>query len=73
MQFDLVKVLQDTKDQNLVERIRKDCIHSESGHLVYWPENKYPGYLDEYSLILIAAILHDANKEWDKEINAALN
>ena len=71
MQFDLEKVLESCEDAALLEKIREECLYTESGHLVYWPE-KVNGYLDEYHLILIAAVLHQVNKPWDEEIAASL-
>ena len=71
MQFDLEKVLESCKNPTLLEKIREECLYTESGHLVYWPE-KVNGYLDEYHLILIAAVLHQTNKPWDAEIAASL-
>lgn len=40
----------------------------ESGHLVYWPEEKRQGYLDEYYLLAIAKVLNAVNAPWDEDI-----
>jgi hypothetical protein len=68
----LEEVLAGCKNNRLIKKIEEGLVTSESGHKVYWPE-KINGYLDEYSLILIAAVLHKHNKLWDEEIAATLN
>ena len=50
----------------------EDCITTDSGHLVYWPE-KVKGYLDEHYLLLIAAYLYQKNKPWDEQIERDLS
>lgn len=63
----LTQVLQDTKtSSDLIDRIKQDIYADVDGFYKYFPKNG--GYLDEYHLVLIAAILHDMNKDWDDEI-----
>lgn len=63
-------VLETTKaSTDLLQKIENDIVVKEDGYYVYWPsENR--GYLDEYYLILIAALLNKKNREWDDELDA---
>ena len=54
--------------QELLDRINGDILCGDDGFYVYWPEEGR-GYLDEYHLVLIAAILNKKNREWEDTID----
>lgn len=61
-------VLETTKaSPDLLKQIEDDILVNEDGYYVYWPLETR-GYLDEYHLVLIAAILNKKNREWDDEL-----
>lgn len=52
-----------------LDRINDDIVTNEDGYKVYWPMRGATGYLDEYFLVLIAAMLNKKNREWDHSID----
>lgn len=55
-----------TKDR-VVELMRPDIISCDDGYKVWWPVNM--GAFSAHTLRLMADILDEENKEWDKQLN----
>ena len=64
------EVLDSSKDlEELFNVLDKDIICNVDGYYVYWPESSR-GYLDDYHLMLIAAVLNKKNRDWDDDIES---
>lgn len=62
-------VLESSKaSQDLLDKINGDLFCGDDGFWIYWPED-LRGYLNEYHLVLIAALLNKKNREWEDTID----
>ncbi len=47
-----------------------DVVRDVDGYYKWWPDSNAGGCWEDYSLMAIASVLYEMNKEWDAEVEA---